>query len=126
VQRWVNIATERKHLCLIICSGAIGVCNPFLIPFVEGTVLLAERVHGLCRRHLCFDRDEVCFKSRTEVIPTAKIRVGEGKRSLLSVSGPFTGRSAKFEVGESTSNAFAIGSEDVLVEEVVGFEGRPK
>ena len=101
-------------------------CNPFLIPFVEGTVLLAKRVHGLCRRHLSFDRDEVCFKSGAEIIPTAEIRVCKGKRGLLSVSGPFPGRSTEFEVGESTRNAFAIGLEDILVEEVVGFKGRPK
>jgi hypothetical protein len=126
VQRWVNVATEGKHLCLIICSRTIGVYNPFLIPFVEGMVLLAKRVHGLCGRHLCFDRDEVCFKSGAEIIPTAKIRVCKGKRGLLSVSCPFAGRSAEFEVGKSTSNAFAIGSEDILVEEVVGLEGRPK
>ena len=126
MQGWVDIAAEGKHLRLIVCSGTIGVRNPFLIPFVEGTVLLTKRVHGLCRRHLSFDRDEVCFKSGAEIIPTAKIRVCKGKRGLLSVSGPFTGRGAKFEVGESTSNAFVVSSEDILVEEVVGFEGRPK
>jgi hypothetical protein len=122
----VNIALESKHLCLVVCSGTIGVCNPFLVPFMKGAVLLAKRVHGLCRRHLCFNRDEMCFKSGVEIIPTAKVRVCKGKRGLLSVSGPFAGRSAEFEMGESTSNVFAIRSEDFLVEEVVGFEGRPK
>ena len=101
-------------------------CDPFLIPFMEGTVVLVKRVHGLGRRHLCFNRDEVVLKGGAEIIPTAKIRVGESKRSLLSVSGPFTSRSAKFEVGQSTSNVSAFGAEDILVEEIVGFKGGPK
>ena len=73
----MDVATESKHLCLIVCSGAIGVCDPFLIPFMEGTGVLAKRVHKLGRRHLSFDRDEMIFKISTEVIPTAKIGVGE-------------------------------------------------
>ena len=122
----MDVATESKHLGLIVCSGAIGVCDPFLIPFMEGTGVLAKRVHKLGRRHLSFDRDEMIFKISTEVIPTAKIGVGKSQRSLLSVSGPFTGRSAEFEVGQSASNASAFGSEDILVKEVIGFEGGPK
>ena len=73
----MDIATESKHLGLIVCSGAIGVCDPFLIPFMEGTGVLAKRVHKLGRRHLSFDRDEMIFKISTEVIPTAKIGVGK-------------------------------------------------
>ena len=126
MQRWVNIAAEGKHLCLVVCSRAIGVCNPFLVPFVEGSIVLAERVHGLCGRHLGFDRDEVCFKGGAEVIPAAKIGVCESKRGLLSISGPFTGRGANFEVSEGTSNASTFRTKDILIEEVVGFQGRPK
>ena len=95
----MDISTESKHLCLIVCSGVIGMCDPFLIPVMERTGVLAKRVYGLGRRHLHFDRDEVVLKGSAEVIPTAKIGVGESERSLLSVSGPFTGRSAKFEMG---------------------------
>ena len=98
MQGRVNISTEGKHLCLVVCSRTIGVSDPFLIPLMEGTVLLAKGVHGLCRRHLCFNRDEVCFESRVKIIPTAKVRVLESKGGLLSVSGPFTGRGAKFEM----------------------------
>src|SRR5712672_4255437 len=101
----MDIATEGEYLCLLICSGAIGVCDPFLIPFVERSVLLAKRMHGLRGRHLGFDRDEVCLEGRAEVIPTAKVGTLESKGGLLSISGPFTGRGAKFEMSQGTSDA---------------------
>src|SRR5712672_3286467 len=98
MQRGMDIAMEGKYLCLLVCSGAIGMCDPFLIPFVERAVLLAKRMHGLCGRHLCFNRDEVCLEGGAEIIPTAKVGARESKGGLLSVSGPFTGRGAKFEM----------------------------
>src|SRR5712675_2349449 len=126
MQRGMDIATEGEYLGLLVCSGTIGMCDPFLIPFVERSVMLAKRMHGLCGRHLCFDRDEVCLEGRAEVIPTAKVRACESKRGLLSISGPFTGSGAKFEMSQGTSDALAVSLEDVLVEEVICFERRPK
>ena len=115
MQRGMDIAAKGEYLCLLVCSGAISMCDPFLIPFVERSVLLAKRVHGLRGRHLGFDRDGVCLEGRAEVIPTAKVGTLESKGGLLSVSGPFTGRGAKFEMSESTSDVLAVSLEDVLV-----------
>src|SRR5712672_4791639 len=112
----MDIATESEYLCLLVCSGAIGMCDPFLIPFVERSVLLAKRMHGLCGRHFGFDRDEVCLEGRAEVIPTAKVGTLESKGGLLSVSGPFTGRGAKCEMCSSTSEAVTVLVGDGLVE----------
>ena len=126
MQRGMDIAAKGEYLCLLVCSGAISMCDPFLIPFVERSVLLAKRMHGLRGRHLGFDRDEVCLEGRAEVIPTAKVGMLESKGGLLSISGPFTGRGAKFEMSQGTSDALAVSLEDVLVEEVICFERRPK
>src|SRR5712672_2617923 len=79
----------------------------------------------LDRRHLGFDRDEVCLEGRAKVIPTAKVGTLESEGGLLSISGPFTGRGAKFEMSQGTSDALAVSLEDVLVEEVICFERRP-
>src|SRR5712672_1936366 len=98
MQRGMDIAMEGEYLCLLVCSGAIGMCDPFLIPFVERSVSLAKRMHGLCGRHLRFDGDEVCLEGGAEIIPTAEVRALESKGGLLSVSGPFTSRGAKFEM----------------------------
>ena len=99
MQRGMDIVTKGEYLCLLVCSRAIGMCDPFLIPFVERSVSLAERMHGLCGRHLCFNGDEVCLEGRAEIIPTAEVGALESKGGLLSVSSPFTGRGAKFEMG---------------------------
>ena len=98
MQRGMDIATEGEYLCLLVCSGAIGMCDPFLIPFMERSVSLAKRMHSLRGGHLRFDGDEVCFEGGAEIIPTAKVGALESKGGLLSVSGPFTGRGAKFEM----------------------------
>ena len=74
----MDVSAEGKHLCLIICSRSVGVCDPFLVPFLKRTGVLAEGVHGLGRRHLRFNRDEVSFESGAEVIPAAKVGVCKG------------------------------------------------
>jgi len=127
VQGWVNIAMEGKHLCLIVCSGTIGVRDPFLIPFVgrDGSAG-EESAWPVVEDHLGFDRDEMCFKSGAEIIPTAKIGFVRASAVCCRSLAHSPVEVAEFEVGESTRNAFAIGSEDILIEKVVGFEGRPK
>src|SRR5712672_3581725 len=112
MQRGMDIATEGEYLCLLVCSRAIGVCDPFLIPFMKQSVSLVKGMHGLRGRHLCFDGDEVCLEGGAEIIPTAEIGALESKGGLLSVSGPYTGRGAKFEMSENTSDVFAVSLED--------------
>jgi hypothetical protein len=83
-------------------------------------------VQELGREEFGVDGDKVGLEGVLKGFPCAKVGWGMRKRGLLPVLSPFSSGGAEFEVGKGRGDSFTDRGVQVLVEEVIVGEVRPK
>ena len=104
VERAGKVLSKSIHFSCVICTGAIGMDDPILVPFCEWAVVYFKVVHLLGEKEFCFDGNKVFFEGLFKISPCAKIGWGLFHCNLLAIACPFSCRGAEFEMREGGSD----------------------
>ena len=103
-----EVLSKSIHFSCIVCTEAIGMDDPILVPFRERVVVHFEVVHLLGGGEFCFNGDKVFFEGLFKISPYAEIGWGLFHRNLLAIACPFSCRGSEFEMREGSSNFQAL------------------
>ena len=104
VERAGKVLSKSIHFSCVICTGAIGMDDPILVPFCERAVVHFKVVHLLGGGEFCFNRNKVFFEGLFKIGPCAEIGWGLFHCNLLAIVCPFSCRGSEFEMREGGSN----------------------
>ena len=89
MERAEKVLSKGIHFSGIVCTGAIGMDNPILIPFCEGTIVHFQVVYLLSGGEFRFNRNKVFFKCFFKFGPCSKVWWGLFYGNLLAITCPF-------------------------------------
>ena len=73
MERAGEVLSKSIHFSCVICTGAIGMDDPILVPFCEWAVVHLQVVNLLSGGEFCFNGDKVFFESLFKIGPCTKI-----------------------------------------------------
>ena len=108
VEHTGKVLSESIHFSCVVCTGAIGMDDPILVPFCERAVVHFKVVHFLGGGEFCFNGNEVFFEAPFKIGPCAKVGWGLSHCNLLAITCPFSCWGSEFKMREGGSNFEAL------------------